>query len=159
MLVVFLPYESFQYSINFINIKGDRWFRILRIECTIGVNVAIALHALFSCQRGCSIRILLILTSTCSFDQLSMLNDLTLDIWVPSFRWREAHRMHKNIPSYSGSIMRSISHHSLHHFTYTPTGPSCKSICQLAQFGLSPERIYLDSLPHNPRTGHCPGPI
>lgn len=40
-------------------------------------------------------------TSTCSFDQLSMLNDFTLDMCVPSFRCMVAHRMHKKMPNYS----------------------------------------------------------
>lgn len=38
-------------------------------------------------------------TSTCSLDQLSMLNDLTLEIWVPSLRWIVAHRIHRKIPN------------------------------------------------------------
>ena len=29
-----------------------------------------------------------------------MLKDLTLEMWVPSLRWSEAHRMHRNIPNY-----------------------------------------------------------
>lgn len=29
-----------------------------------------------------------------------MLNDLTLEIWVPSFRWSEAHRIQRKTPSY-----------------------------------------------------------
>jgi hypothetical protein len=32
-----------------------------------------------------------------------MLSDLTLEMCVPSFRWRAAHRMHRKIPSYSES--------------------------------------------------------
>lgn len=40
-------------------------------------------------------------TSTCSFDQLSMLKDFTFEICVPNFRWIAAHRMHRNTPSYS----------------------------------------------------------
>ena len=40
------------------------------------------------------------LTSTCSLDQLSMLNDLTFDMCVPSLRWSEAHRIHRNMPSW-----------------------------------------------------------
>jgi hypothetical protein len=37
--------------------------------------------------------------STCSLDQLSMLNDLTLEIWVPNLRWIAAHRMHRKMPN------------------------------------------------------------
>lgn len=44
-------------------------------------------------------------TSTCSFDQLSMLNDLTLDTCVPSFRCMVAHRMHKKMPNYRALIV------------------------------------------------------
>lgn len=29
-----------------------------------------------------------------------MLNDFTLDMWVPIFRWIDAHRMHKKMPNY-----------------------------------------------------------
>lgn len=39
-------------------------------------------------------------TSTCSFDQPSMLSDLILDICVPSLRWIDAHRMHRKMPNY-----------------------------------------------------------
>lgn len=39
------------------------------------------------------------LTSTCSFDQLSMLKDLTLEMCVPNFRWMAAHRMHRKTPN------------------------------------------------------------
>ena len=40
-------------------------------------------------------------TSTWSFDQLSMLRDLTLEMCVPSLRCNEAHRMHRKMPSCS----------------------------------------------------------
>lgn len=36
--------------------------------------------------------------STCSLFQLSILKDLTLDIWVPSLRCNAAHRIHRKIP-------------------------------------------------------------
>lgn len=39
-------------------------------------------------------------TSTCSAVQLSMVRDLTLEMWVPSLRCNVAQRMHRNIPSY-----------------------------------------------------------
>ena len=38
-------------------------------------------------------------TSTCSLDQLSMVKDLTLEMWVPSFRWIVAHGMQRKTPS------------------------------------------------------------
>ncbi len=43
-------------------------------------------------------------TSTCSFDQESILNDLTLLMCVPIFRWRAAHRMQRKIPNYPRSV-------------------------------------------------------
>lgn len=47
-------------------------------------------------------------TSTCSLDQLSMLSDFTLDMWVPSLRWMVAHRMHRKMPSYNTSCLVSF---------------------------------------------------
>lgn len=38
-------------------------------------------------------------TSTCSLDQLSMLNDLTFEMWVPNLRWIAAHRMQRKMPN------------------------------------------------------------
>lgn len=46
------------------------------------------------------------LTSTCSFDQPSMLSDLTLDICVPSLRWIDAHRMHRKMPNCHQLVFR-----------------------------------------------------
>lgn len=45
-----------------------------------------------------SLSVTIALTSTCSVFHVSMLNDLTLEMWVPSFRCIEAHRMHTKIP-------------------------------------------------------------
>ena len=38
--------------------------------------------------------------STCSVDQASILSDLTLEMWVPSLRWIEAHRIHRKMPKF-----------------------------------------------------------
>lgn len=38
-------------------------------------------------------------TSTCSFDHPSILKDFTLDIWVPSFLWIDAHLMQRKMPN------------------------------------------------------------
>lgn len=48
------------------------------------------------------------LTSTCSFDQPSMLSDLTLDICVPSLRWIDAHRMHRKMPNYHALVFCDV---------------------------------------------------
>lgn len=48
------------------------------------------------------------LTSTCSFDQPSMLSDLTLDICVPSLRWIDAHRMHRKMPNCHQLVFRGV---------------------------------------------------
>jgi hypothetical protein len=34
-----------------------------------------------------------------------MLNDLTLDMWVPSLRWMVAHRMHRKMPNCNTSSL------------------------------------------------------
>lgn len=49
-------------------------------------------------------------TSTWALSHLSILNDLTLDMCVPSLRWRAAHRMHKKIPSCNNVIQSPIYH-------------------------------------------------
>lgn len=47
---------------------------------------------------GSSGSVALVHTSTCSFDQLSMLSDLTLEICVPNLRWMAAQRIHRKTP-------------------------------------------------------------
>ena len=57
-----------------------------------------------------------------------MLKDLILEMCVPSLRWSEAHRMHRNIPNYSSAsnISPVSSDWFLTFFyTHTPTSPSC----------------------------------
>lgn len=63
------------------------------------------------------------LTSTCSEDQLSILRDLTLEIWVPILRCRAAQRIQRKMPNY---IPLSVSLMCVDRFTgtYVPTGPS-----------------------------------
>ncbi len=46
LLIVLLFYKFLQYGINLIDIQGYRWLRILGIEGSIGIGIAIALHAL-----------------------------------------------------------------------------------------------------------------
>lgn len=50
-------------------------------------------------KRDASVSVI-VRTSTCSFDQLSMLKDLTFEMCVPSLRCMAAQRMHRNTPSY-----------------------------------------------------------
>lgn len=48
-------------------------------------------------KRDASVSVI-VRTSTCSFDQLSMLKDLTFEMCVPSLRCMAAQRMHRNTP-------------------------------------------------------------
>ena len=90
------------------------------------------------------------ITSTCSFDQLSILNDLTFDICVPSLRCRAAHRMHRKIPSYmiiSSNNLCGIGR------TDTPAGPSYVTISSTKSNSIG--NTYLDSWRRSLRTDHC----
>ena len=71
-------------------------------------------HCLSSSSSACRISIKcgegnIYRTSTCSVVQLSILNDLTFEICVPSLRCSEAHRIHKKIPSCRQSHQSSCS--------------------------------------------------
>lgn len=71
-----------------------------------------------------------LLTSTWSDDQLSIVKDLTLEIWVPNLRCNAAHRMHRKspicCPTISISCFRSdTTGGSGQSDTYIPTCPSC----------------------------------
>jgi len=44
LLIVLLPYKSFQHSIDLIDIQRDWGLRILGVEGPIGICIAIALH-------------------------------------------------------------------------------------------------------------------
>lgn len=48
LLVIFLFYEFLQYSIDFVDIKGYGRFCVLRIERSVGIDVAVPLHVLQS---------------------------------------------------------------------------------------------------------------
>lgn len=105
-VLVLLPYEPLHGRVHLVDVHRDWWFCILRVEVPIRDGIAIALHilrarldALFFNWPSKKP------TSTCSLDQISMLNDFTFDTCVPSFRWRAAHRMHKNIPSYPHAVL------------------------------------------------------
>lgn len=70
-------------------------------------------------------------TSTCSFDQESMLSDLTFVIWVPSLRCKAAHRIHRKTPSYTVLVFILCLKCAIQlgEEAYTPAGPSCHT-CQ-----------------------------
>jgi len=98
-LIVFLSYKSLQHSVHFIDVQRNWRLGILRVESPIGIGITIVLHTLARTLTNLYGTIDNILTSTCSLVQLSILNDLTLEICVPSFRWREAHLIQRKIPS------------------------------------------------------------
>lgn len=99
-ILVFLADEAFHARVGLVDIGGDGRLDVLRVVDLVHDGVAVRSHTLSSL-------ISLLnrpdrsewLTSTCSAVQLSILNDLTLEIWVPSFRWRAAHRMQRKAPS------------------------------------------------------------
>lgn len=68
------------------------------------------------------------LTSTCSDDHVSMLKDLTLEICVPSLRWMAAHRMHRKMPIYQGTVSRFESNGGSHENPYIPACPTCNRL-------------------------------
>jgi hypothetical protein len=75
--------------------------RVAWIVCLVRLGITNALHVLSvsTLSQTCSDNTTL--TSTCALSHLSMLNDLTFEMCVPSLRCKAAQRMHKNMPSYS----------------------------------------------------------
>ena len=108
------------------------------------------------------------LTSTWALSHLSMLSDLTLDMCVPSLRWRAPQRMHKKMPNYCALVTawrimdmpasgrrRSWKKVKTGAETYTPACPSCLSSvgCQpVASVGLTwiaHTAVCADAIPGN----------
>ena len=62
--------------------------------------------------------------------------DLTLEIWVPSFRCKEAHRIHRKIPSYTSHLNVSQHYHEREHAQLREKARRCEGklfTLQLAQ--------------------------
>lgn len=101
-MLVFLPDEALHTCIGLVDIGGNRGLHVPRVEDLVHKVVAMRFHILRNIDNQTSCFIWFIahatLTSTWSDVQLSMLRDLILDIWVPIFRCRAAHRIHRNIP-------------------------------------------------------------
>ncbi len=98
--LILLSYKPLHRQIYLVNIKRDLGLPEDRVESPIGGSVAVALHVLQDFSTKPDTPCFRRLTSTCSFDQLSMLKDLTFDICVPSFLCSAAHRMQRKMPNY-----------------------------------------------------------
>lgn len=87
-------------------------------------------------DHGSSCPCLTFLTSTCALSHLSILKDLTLEMWVPSLRCSAAQRMHRKMPNchqtsvfasrreYAGSQRDAGPRDATRRDTYAPACPS-----------------------------------
>lgn len=96
-------YVPFHRRVGFLGVDRNRRLLVVRVVEFVRSDVANFFHVLPSTSttnsRWYFRRSVLEITSTCSLDQPSMVSDLTLDMCVPSLRWTDAHRMHKNMPN------------------------------------------------------------
>ena len=97
---VFLTDESLHGAVDLVSINRYGRLFVLGVVCLVGYYVADLSHVLGRVRIGAA-RKSGNLTSTCSLDQLSMLKDLTLEMWVPNLRWIAAQRMQRKMPNCS----------------------------------------------------------